>query len=159
MPNDESGEKSSLTKSALNRRNVLLGSTTLVAASAIAMQRPIQVAQAQQQPAASREPPNIIFVMGDDVGWLNIGAYHRGIMAGRTPNLDKLASEGMMLCRGELHGRPRQLHHWRTSDPHRVDHRRPGRRHDGNASAGTDHRDRLEIHGLCNWPVRQESFG
>jgi arylsulfatase A-like enzyme len=34
--------------------------------------------------------------MGDDVGWFNIGAYHRGIMAGRTPNLDRLASEGMM---------------------------------------------------------------
>ena len=34
--------------------------------------------------------------MGDDVGWFNIGAYHRGIMAGRTPNLDKLASEGML---------------------------------------------------------------
>jgi arylsulfatase len=34
--------------------------------------------------------------MGDDVGWFNIGAYHRGIMSGKTPNLDKLASEGMM---------------------------------------------------------------
>jgi arylsulfatase len=34
--------------------------------------------------------------MGDDVGWLNIGAYHRGIMSGKTPNLDKLASHGMM---------------------------------------------------------------
>ena len=34
--------------------------------------------------------------MGDDVGWFNIGAYHRGIMSGKTPNLDKLAAEGMM---------------------------------------------------------------
>jgi arylsulfatase A-like enzyme len=33
--------------------------------------------------------------MGDDVGWFNIGAYHQGMMAGKTPNLDKLASEGM----------------------------------------------------------------
>jgi arylsulfatase A-like enzyme len=33
--------------------------------------------------------------MGDDVGWFNIGAYHQGIMSGKTPNLDKLASEGM----------------------------------------------------------------
>jgi arylsulfatase len=33
--------------------------------------------------------------MGDDIGWFNIGAYHQGIMAGRTPNLDRLASEGM----------------------------------------------------------------
>ncbi|MBN9058421.1 MAG: arylsulfatase, partial [Rhizobiales bacterium] len=35
-------------------------------------------------------------IMGDDVGWFNIGAYHRGIMSGKTPNLDRLASEGMM---------------------------------------------------------------
>jgi arylsulfatase len=40
--------------------------------------------------------PNILFIMGDDIGWFNIGAYHRGMMAGRTPNLDQLAAEGMM---------------------------------------------------------------
>ena len=34
--------------------------------------------------------------MGDDIGMWNIGAYHRGLMAGRTPNLDKLAKEGML---------------------------------------------------------------
>src|SRR6516225_1781823 len=39
--------------------------------------------------------PNIIVIMGDDVGWFNIGAYNQGIMAGRTPNLDKMAAEGM----------------------------------------------------------------
>ena len=33
--------------------------------------------------------------MGDDVGWFNVGAYHQGIMSGKTPNLDKLASQGM----------------------------------------------------------------
>jgi arylsulfatase len=40
--------------------------------------------------------PNILVIMGDDVGWFNIGAYHRGIMSGKTPNLDKLAAEGML---------------------------------------------------------------
>src|SRR5262249_3143507 len=40
--------------------------------------------------------PNILFIMGDDVGWFNIGAYHRGMMSGKTPNLDKLAAEGML---------------------------------------------------------------
>jgi arylsulfatase len=44
---------------------------------------------------AQQKKPNIIFIMGDDIGWFNIGAYHQGMMAGRTPNLDKLASEGM----------------------------------------------------------------
>jgi arylsulfatase len=46
--------------------------------------------------AQAANPPNILFIMGDDVGWFNIGAYHRGIMGGRTPNLDQLASEGML---------------------------------------------------------------
>lgn len=40
--------------------------------------------------------PNILVIMGDDIGWFNIGAYHRGIMSGKTPNLDKLANEGML---------------------------------------------------------------
>src|SRR5262245_56761984 len=46
--------------------------------------------------AGAAERPNIVFIMGDDIGIWNIGAYHRGMMAGRTPNLDRLASEGMM---------------------------------------------------------------
>ena len=45
---------------------------------------------------AAEKKPNIVFIMGDDVGWFNIGAYHRGIMSGRTPNLDKLAAQGML---------------------------------------------------------------
>ena len=45
---------------------------------------------------ADGKKPNIVFIMGDDVGWFNIGAYHRGIMSGKTPNLDKLASQGML---------------------------------------------------------------
>ena len=95
MYNEENGDKENLKKSALNRRNVLLGGTTLAAASAIAAQGPIKVAQAQQQAASSGKQPNILVIMGDDVGWFNIGAYHQGIMSGKTPNLDKLASEGM----------------------------------------------------------------
>jgi len=43
----------------------------------------------------SAKQPNIVVIMGDDIGWFNIGAYHQGIMAGKTPNLDKIASEGM----------------------------------------------------------------
>lgn len=43
----------------------------------------------------TEKPPNILVIMGDDIGWFNIGAYHQGIMSGKTPNLDKLAAEGM----------------------------------------------------------------
>jgi len=50
-------------------------------------------------PALAQMPakkPNIVVIMGDDIGMWNIGAYHRGMMAGRTPNLDKIAKEGML---------------------------------------------------------------
>ncbi len=46
--------------------------------------------------AASAGQPNIVVIMGDDIGIWNIGAYHRGMMAGTTPNLDTLAKEGML---------------------------------------------------------------
>jgi arylsulfatase len=46
--------------------------------------------------AADVKKPNIVVIMGDDIGMWNIGAYHRGMMAGRTPHLDKLAKEGML---------------------------------------------------------------
>src|SRR6201984_3761819 len=45
---------------------------------------------------AQEKKPNIVVIMGDDIGMWNIGAYHRGLMAGKTPNLDKLAKEGML---------------------------------------------------------------
>lgn len=45
--------------------------------------------------AADKPPPNIVVIMGDDIGWSNIGVYNQGMMAGRTPNLDQLANEGM----------------------------------------------------------------
>jgi arylsulfatase A-like enzyme len=68
-------------------RSVRIGVTLGLAAVFLA-----SVAAAQ----APGRKPNIIFIMGDDIGWFNIGAYNRGIMAGRTPNLDRLAAEGMM---------------------------------------------------------------
>ena len=39
--------------------------------------------------------PNILVIMGDDIGWENIGAYHQGLMYDTTPNLDQLAADGM----------------------------------------------------------------
>jgi arylsulfatase len=54
------------------------------------------MATKSKQNGGSSKQPNVVFIMGDDIGWLNIGAYHRGMMAGRTPNLDQLASEGML---------------------------------------------------------------
>jgi arylsulfatase A-like enzyme len=49
------------------------------------------VVQAQDQ-----ERPNILVIWGDDVGMWNISAYHRGMMGGETPNIDRIADEGML---------------------------------------------------------------
>jgi arylsulfatase A-like enzyme len=86
-----SGQKSLAEQnSILSRRNLLLAGTTVAAASALSTGAMVGAAQAQQS-----GKPNILVIMGDDVGWFNIGAYHQGIMSGKTPNLDKLAADGM----------------------------------------------------------------
>ena len=45
---------------------------------------------------AQEKKPNILFIMGDDIGWMQVGVYHRGIGLGETPNIDRLAKEGGM---------------------------------------------------------------
>jgi arylsulfatase A-like enzyme len=45
---------------------------------------------------AKTNKPNIVVIMGDDVGMWNIGAYHRGMMGGKTPNIDRIAKEGAL---------------------------------------------------------------
>src|SRR5215216_4754663 len=80
----------------LKRRDLLLSGSSLLAASALSATGLQPTAQAQQQPQPAGQRPNIVVIMGDDIGIWNIGAYHRGMMAGRTPNLDKIAAEGML---------------------------------------------------------------
>jgi arylsulfatase len=96
MSNDNTRGQSNLSHRAPSRRNLLLGGTTIAAASALASAASVQTAVAQAQQAASGSKPNIVVIMGDDIGMWNIGAYHRGMMAGRTPNLDQMAAEGMI---------------------------------------------------------------
>jgi arylsulfatase A-like enzyme len=46
-------------------------------------------------PASAQQPkPNILFIMGDDIGWMQPSIYHRGLMAGETPNIDRIGNEG-----------------------------------------------------------------
>ena len=63
-----SNESGSDRKTNLSRRNILLGGTTVAAASAIGTSTPVRVAQAQAQPASSGQRPNIVVIWGDDVG-------------------------------------------------------------------------------------------
>jgi arylsulfatase A-like enzyme len=79
-----------------DRRRILLGGTTLAAASALSAGAPVRMAQAQQPVPAqpSGRLPNILFIMGDDIGWFNVSAYNMGIMGYRTPNIDRIGREG-----------------------------------------------------------------
>ena len=45
---------------------------------------------------ADAKKPNILFIMGDDIGWYNISAYNLGVMGYRTPNIDRIAREGAL---------------------------------------------------------------
>jgi arylsulfatase len=46
--------------------------------------------------AAQTKKPNILFIMGDDIGWMQPSIYHRGLMVGETPNIDRIGREGLM---------------------------------------------------------------
>ena len=48
-------------------------------------------------PALAQAPankPNILFIMGDDIGWMQPSIYHQGLMVGETPNIDRIGREG-----------------------------------------------------------------
>ena len=44
--------------------------------------------------AQQQQKPNILFIMGDDIGWMQPSIYHRGLMVGETPNIDRIGNEG-----------------------------------------------------------------
>jgi arylsulfatase len=77
-------------------KNLLTRSLTALGALLVSTSLSAQPAPAPAPAQAPARPPNILVIMGDDIGIWNIGAYHRGLMAARTPNLDKLAAEGML---------------------------------------------------------------
>ena len=79
--------------STINRRDVLLGSSSLVAAATLTSEALAQGQWPAPGPMASSQQagggrPNILFIMGDDIGWFNVSAYNMGIMGYRTPNID-----------------------------------------------------------------------
>ena len=59
----------------------------LAGAAAVSMASAPASAQQQQK-------PNILFIMGDDIGWMQPHIYHRGLMVGETPNIDRIGNEG-----------------------------------------------------------------
>src|ERR1700730_13000108 len=57
----------------------------------------LAVMQSPFAAVAQQPPPNILVIMGDDIGYWNISAYNRGQMGYRTPNIDRIANEGAIL--------------------------------------------------------------
>ena len=81
------------------RRNILLGSSALVAATAITSGALAQAQKASPAPApvsSTSRKPNILMIMADDIGWFNVSAYNLGVMGYRTPNIDRIAKEGAL---------------------------------------------------------------
>jgi arylsulfatase len=84
-----------------SRRKLLLGGTALSVLGTVGLGASPQVAQAQQtpvtSPAAGGRKPNILVIWGDDIGIANISAYSSGLMGYETPNIDRIAREGIKL--------------------------------------------------------------
>jgi arylsulfatase len=95
----DASESKSQTEDGLDRRTMLLSGASLFALASVVGVGATSAADQPKPaaaPAAAGSKPNILFIMGDDIGWFNVGAYNRGMMAGKTPNLDKLAAEGTL---------------------------------------------------------------
>ncbi|SNT12206.1 arylsulfatase [Tardiphaga sp. OK246] len=89
-------------KKSVNRRDILLGTSALFATAAMTQgaqgqaQKAPQPAPVATQPGAPTKRPNILVIFGDDVGQTNISAYTFGLVGYKTPNIDRIAKEGMM---------------------------------------------------------------
>jgi arylsulfatase A-like enzyme len=69
------------------KRNLIHNGLSLLIATAALFSAVVPV-QAQDK------KPNILFIMGDDIGWMQPSIYHRGLMVGETPNIDRIGNEG-----------------------------------------------------------------
>src|SRR5499425_1682110 len=69
----------------------LIGALGFIVVVGIIGERPNVSAQ-----AAGTQKPNILFIMGDDIGWMQPRIYHRGLMVGETPNIDRIGNEGAL---------------------------------------------------------------
>src|SRR6201991_1686702 len=70
----------------LKRSCATLLSASMLMSASVPLSTPAAAQQAQK--------PNILFIMGDDIGWMQPSIYHQGLMVGETPNIDRIGNEG-----------------------------------------------------------------
>ena len=104
--------------------------------------------------------PNIVMIMADDVGIWNISAYHRGMMGGSTPNIDRIAREGALFTdyyaqQSCTAGRAAFITR-ANAIPHRSAESRHAGRETGPAGQGSDDRRTAQALRLCHRADRQE---
>ena len=113
--------------------------------------------------SATDGKPNILVVWGDDIGWNNPSAYHRGMMGYKTPNIDRIANEGALFTdwyggQSCTAGRAAFI---TGQSPFRTGLLKvglPGAK-EGSLRKRSDHRRTAEEPWLHDRPVRQESPG
>ena len=113
-----------------------------------------------ETPMAKTGKPNILILWGDDIGIWNISHFSRGMMGYRTPNIDRVAEEGVTFTdyysqQSCTAGRACFIT-GQNPDPHRPDQGRHARRHRRPSEGRPDHRRTAEAARLRHRPVRQE---
>jgi len=96
MPKNPVGPGADLTSRTLDRRRFLLGCTPFVVAACLGGVASLQAAQAQQQPTAQSRP-NILFMLGDNIGYGVLSSYNGGISDTPTLRIDSLGADGLRL--------------------------------------------------------------
>lgn len=96
IPKDTQDSTPTDTDIMVDRRRILLGGTALAATGLSAGPAVAQVQPAQRPATPGGRVPNILVIFGDDIGQTNLSAYSFGLMGYRTPNIDRIAREGMM---------------------------------------------------------------
>ena len=111
----------------------------------------------------AQDKPNILIIWGDDIGWNNPSAYNRGMMGYRTPNIDRIAREGMLFT--DWYGQQSCTAGRSTFITGQSGFRTgllkvglPGAK-EGFQHAGSDDRGVAEESRLHDRPIRQESLG
>lgn len=112
--------------------------------------------------AEAQTKPNILVIMGDDIGYWNLSTYNQGMMGYRTPNIDSIANEGKIhrcIRREQLHSRTFRVHYRPESVSDRAPESRPAGRK-GRPQRQRSHARRVtQAARLHHRPIRKESPG